>query len=440
MNITSKIAKRYIYPNGKINFISIITLISFIGITIGVAAVIIVMSIFKGFQELHKEQIVNLDPHIRVQPNTGKWFAENINTLELVKILEKEKYINEVAVNSTSKIVLFANGIIQPAILNSYLDTNIQIFNHLKSKKVIGNFTIRNHSTIQSDKDIPRVIFGVNLASKLNIRIGDTITIMTSEMIEKAILYLNTNTGIKTLVTGLYHTNIENYDNMTIITDDKLIRELYDGNYKPNSIDIRFKESKMIDDIDSYKEEIYTILSKSKILVTQNEEAADSKEINNLIKVLSWYDLNIDIFRIMKFERFASFTIVGLIILIASFNIFASLGMSVVEKQRDISILKVLGADQKMISNIFIKSGLAIGISSSLLGSIIGVGFCLLNIKYKILAINGTAFIIDHIPMKIMYDEVIFVICLSIFFSYIAALIPSKRANEINIISKLKNE
>lgn len=440
MNITSKIAKRYIYPNGKINFISIITLISFIGITIGVAAVIIVMSIFKGFQELHKEQIVNLDPHIRVQPNTGKWFAENINTLELVKILEKEKYINEVAVNSTSKIVLFANGIIQPAILNSYLDTNIQIFNHLKSKKVIGNFTIRNHSTFQSDKDIPRVIFGVNLASKLNIRIGDTITIMTSEMIEKAILYLNTNTGIKTLVTGLYHTNIENYDNMTIITDDKLIRELYDGNYKPNSIDIRFKESKMIDDIDSYKEEIYTILSKSKILITQNEEAADSKEINNLIKVLSWYDLNIDIFRIMKFERFASFTIVGLIILIASFNIFASLGMSVVEKQRDISILKVLGADQKMISNIFIKSGLAIGISSSLLGSIIGVGFCLLNIKYKILAINGTAFIIDHIPMKIMYDEVIFVICLSIFFSYIAALIPSKRANEINIISKLKNE
>lgn len=436
MNITTSIAKRYIYPKGKINFISIITLISFIGITIGVGAVIIVMSIFKGFQELHKEQVVNLDPHIRIQPNTGKWFADNINTLEIVKSLQNQKYINEVAINSTSKIVLFANGIIQPAILNSYLDTNIQIINHLKSKKIIGNFIIRN----QSEQDIPRVIMGVNLASKLNLRIGDTISIMNSEMIEKAIVYLNSNTGIKSIVTGLYHTNIENYDNLTVITDDKLIRELYDGNYKPNSIDIRFKESQMIDDIDNYKEQINTLLSKSNILINHNRQQINTKQINKIIKVQSWYDLNIDIFRIMKFERFASFTIVGLIILIASFNIFASLGMTVVEKQRDISILKVLGADDKMISNIFIKSGLVIGISSSLLGSVIGVGFCLLNIEYKILAINGTAFIIDHIPMKIMYDEVVFVILLSIFFSYIAALIPSKRANEINIISKLKNE
>ncbi|MFY8161829.1 MAG: ABC transporter permease [Candidatus Kapaibacteriota bacterium] len=469
MNLSSKIAFKYTFYRKKLNFISIISIVSFIGITIGVAAVIIVMSIFKGFQDLHKTQLVNLDPHIRIQPKTGKWFDENFNSLELVKLLKKENYINEVAINSLSKVVIISKGIIQPAMLNAFQDTNTQLINTLKEKSIVGNISFQslftnnkinnklsfsiNHNLSHYNL-IPKIFIGGNLAHKLNVKLGDTITIMTSEMIEKAIRYYTNSDGSQAIVTGIYHTNIENYDDMTIVTNDILIRNLFEGNYKVNTLDIRLKNNDMIDDIENYKSKIIKLISANshKLFIPDGKSYKSDEKIENSSKKLilsdiqtklnvqSWYDLNEDIFRIMKFERFASFTIISLIILIASFNIFASLGMSVVEKGNDISILKTLGADDKFISNIFKKSGFIIGVTSSLLGSFIGCGFCLLNIKYKILAINNTAYIIDHIPMKLEFIEVFGVIILAIFFSYIATIIPSKRAIETNIISKLKSE
>lgn len=433
MQIKNKIALRYIFSNKKSSFIGIISLISFIGITLGVATVIIVMAIFQGFQDLHKSKIITLDPHIRIQPKNSKWFDENINTLEILKNLEKESYIKEIAINSMAKVVLIKDGFIQPTVLNSYLNTNIEIFSNLKDNKVMGSFDIFHND------NIPRIIMGANLSHKLNAKIGDTINIMSAELIERSIKYYTTNNGSIAIISGLYHTNIENYDEMTILSNDLLIKDIFEGNYKFNSFDIRLKNIDMIDNFQKYKEEINNLLDKMDNKYIKNSESNETNK-NLKFNVVSWYDLNSDIFRIMKFERFASFTIVSLIILIASFNIFASLGMSVVEKGRDISILKALGADDKTISSIFKTSGLIIGTSASVFGVILGLGFCYLNLTYKILKIDGQNFIIDHIPMKIIYSEVFFLFLFSILLSYLAAIIPSKKAIETNIIEKLKSE
>lgn len=431
MKIKNKIALRYIFSNKKSSFIGIISLISFIGITLGVATVIIVMSIFQGFQDLHKSKIITLDPHIRIQPKNSKWFDENINTLEILKNLKKQNYIKEIAINSIAKVVLIKDGFIQPTVLNSYLDTNIEIFRNLKNNKVMGNFNLYSNYD-----NIPRIIMGANLAHKLNAKIGDTVNIMSAELIERSIKYFTTSNGSFAVISGLYHTNIENYDEMTILSNDLLIKDIFEGNYKFNSFDIRLKNIDMIDDFQKYKEEIKELLDKMKYKYIIN--TTNNKSLK--FSIVSWYDLNSDIFRIMKFERFASFTIVSLIILIASFNIFASLGMSVVEKGRDISILKALGSDDSTISSIFKTSGLIIGTSASVFGVIIGLGFCYLNITYKILKIDGQNFIIDHIPMKIIYSEVFLLFIFSILLSYLASIIPSKKAIETNIIEKLKSE
>ncbi len=431
MQIKNKIALRYIFSNKKSSFIGIISLISFIGITLGVATVIIVMAIFQGFQDLHKSKIITLDPHIRIQPKNSKWFDENINTLEILKNLNKHSYIKEIAINSMAKVVLIKDGFILPTVLNSYLDTNIEIFKNLKNNKVMGNFNFY----INND-NIPRVIMGANLAHKLNAKIGDTVNIMSAELIERSIKYYTTNNGSIAIISGLYHTNIENYDEMTILSNDLLIKDIFEGNYKFNSFDIRLKNIDMIDNFQKYKDDITILLDKMDNKYIEKLSTNKSLKFN----VVSWYDLNSDIFRIMKFERFASFTIVSLIILISSFNIFASLGMSVVEKGRDISILKALGADDRTISSIFKTSGLIIGTSASIFGVILGLGFCYLNLTYKILKIDGQNFIIDYIPMKIIYSEVLFLFMFSILLSYLASIIPSKKAIETNIIEKLKSE
>lgn len=431
MQIKNKIALRYIFSNKKSSFIGIISLISFIGITLGVATVIIVMAIFQGFQDLHKSKIITLDPHIRIQPKNSKWFDENINTLEILKNLNKQSYIKEIAINSMAKVVLIKDGFILPTVLNSYLDTNIEIFKNLKNNKVMGSFNFY----INND-NIPRVIMGANLAHKLNAKIGDTVNIMSAELIERSIKYYTTNNGSIAIISGLYHTNIENYDEMTILSNDLLIKDIFEGNYKFNSFDIRLKNIDMIDNFQKYKDDITILLDKMDNKYIEKLSTNKSLKFN----VVSWYDLNSDIFRIMKFERFASFTIVSLIILISSFNIFASLGMSVVEKGRDISILKALGADDRTISSIFKTSGLIIGTSASIFGVILGLGFCYLNLTYKILKIDGQNFIIDYIPMKIIYSEVLFLFMFSILLSYLASIIPSKKAIETNIIEKLKSE
>jgi len=431
MQIKNKIALRYIFSNKKSSFIGIISLISFIGITLGVATVIIVMAIFQGFQDLHKSKIITLDPHIRIQPKNSKWFDENINTLEILKNLNKQSYIKEIAINSMAKVVLIKDGFILPTVLNSYLDTNIEIFKNLKNNKVMGSFNFY----INND-NIPRVIMGANLAHKLNAKIGDTVNIMSAELIERSIKYYTTNNGSIAIISGLYHTNIENYDEMTILSNDLLIKDIFEGNYKFNSFDIRLKNIDMIDNFQKYKDDITILLDKMDNKYIEKLSTNKSLKFN----VVSWYDLNSDIFRIMKFERFASFTIVSLIILISSFNIFASLGMSVVEKGRDISILKALGADDRTISSIFKTSGLIIGTSASIFGVILGLGFCYLNLTYKILKIDGQNFIIDYIPMKIIYSEVLFLFMFSILLSYLALIISSKKAIETNIIDKLKSE
>jgi lipoprotein-releasing system permease protein len=165
-----------------------------------------------------------------------------------------------------------------------------------------------------------------------------------------------------------------------------------------------------------------------------------SKLLKNDIKVLNWKELNKDLYDVMQLERVAVFCVLSLILLIAVFNVFASLAMTVMEKKQDIAILKSIGASNNFISQIYLLEGLLIGFIGTFLGLIIGVLLTFGQDTYKWIKISGTGYIIDAIPVNMINYEVAIICIFSIFLSFIATILPAKKSNQLIISQAIRGE
>ncbi|MFN3781758.1 MAG: ABC transporter permease, partial [Candidatus Kapaibacteriota bacterium] len=157
-------------------------------------------------------------------------------------------------------------------------------------------------------------------------------------------------------------------------------------------------------------------------------------------KVLTWYELNKDIMNAMQFEKYSVFIILSLIISIAVFNILASLYMTVVEKKPDISILFALGAKSKDIKKIFHTQGILIGVMSTFVGALFGLGFTFGQIEYGWLKLNTQKYIISSLPMKISIPTLVAIVLVSILLSYLSTIYPAHKASKIKVAEGIFRE
>jgi lipoprotein-releasing system permease protein len=224
---------------------------------------------------------------------------------------------------------------------------------------------------------------------------------------------------IQVIVTGIFQTNAKDFDDIYSFTNEEIGRKLFHSPLNAaSSIDIKLKN---IDDVLIVKDEIKNIIP----LDTQ---------------ILSWYDLHKQLYDIMNFERTIAFIIMSLIIIIAVFNVLASLTMTVVEKKRDIGILKTLGATEKGIRNIFVLQGSMIGIISTFLGILLGVGFCLGQIQFGWFRLDSSNFLISAIPVSIKITDVVIITIFSLILSFLATIYPAKRAAKTLAIDSIRGE
>ena len=410
MNLSLRIALRYIFSFRAFHFITFITIISIIGIVIGVAALICVTSIFNGFGDFTEQQLIGLDPHIRVVPAKGAWLRDYP---KIIKELKKNSSVNSIAPVVYGRVILIKNGNMKVSQLNGYNPGEFSSVSGIDKSIVAGHFILQNNNTNEEC-----IVLGSNLAYSLKALPGDNVMLMSLKMVENSVKTMSQNNGYPAKVMGIFQTNNPEYDDTygyCSINTSSLLFNPPPGS--ASSIDIRLKNSK----------EALDLIEKIQPLFP------------NLL-FQSWYDLHKDLYNILKFERISVFIVLSLIIVIAVFNVLASLSMTVVEKRADIGLLKAIGATDSLIRKIFIRTGLIIGFFSTFIGAGIGLGLCYSQIFWGWIKLSGGKYLLSTLPVKISYMDVIIILAISMILSLVTTIYPSARASSTKIIDSIRAE
>jgi lipoprotein-releasing system permease protein len=410
MGFESFIAKRYLVSKHKVNFITIISLISIAGITIGVAALIIVLSVFNGFGSLVTSFLISFDPHIRIV-STMPSESNDMNNLK--SKLSNFDNVKGVSPFVSGKVLAYSSGLNQVVNLKGIDSSSGNDVYNIKRNIIFGDYAF-------SDKGGElKVVIGLRLADKLQTIVGDTLTLISPSAIKEAITQYSLPSMQKFIVSGIFSSNNNEYDGQYIFCSLEASQKLFNYKNRIQGIDIRLSSLNSSFDL---KEKLKTMLDDKKYSVS------------------TWYDFHKELYRVMQIERWTAYVILSLIIAVACFNILGSLSMSVIEKKRDVGVLRAIGITEKSILKIFMYEGLLIGIIGTILGSFIGYLVCLLQLRYKIYPLDPMQYKIDALPVQIQITDFFFIAGVAMLLSFLASLYPAQRAAKLNIIEAIKWE
>jgi lipoprotein-releasing system permease protein len=407
MNFEIFIAKRYLLSRHKVNFITIISFISIAGITIGVAALIVVLSVFNGFGSLVTGLLLNLDPHLRVEIISPEGNSKTIENA-FKSIDEIKNYTPFVS----GKVLAYRKELTQVVSIKGITGkAGSEVYN-IPSAVKLGKADF-------SGGDLPQALLGLVLADRMQVITGDTILLVSPAGIENAITQFSLPNTQQFIVSGIYLSNNNEYDASLIFCELGPSQQLLGFGSKIQGYEIR------LDDIDN------SFGVKDKL-----EAVLDKKDYS----VSTWYDFHRDLFSVMQIERWAAYIILCLIIAVATFNILGSLSMSVIEKRRDIGVLRSVGAEENSILKIFMFEGIFIGVLGTTAGVLLGYLICLLQIKYNIYPLDPGQYKIDSLPMEMRLSDFFYITGASMLLTFLASLYPAKHAAKVNPIEAIKWE
>lgn len=407
MKISYFIAKRYLFSKRKLNFISVITAISVTGVTIGVAALIIVLSVFNGFQLRVFATLVGFDPHIRIESDT------NLNEEEVNHITEilKQEGIKNHAPYTLNKAMLSSETANKVMYIKGVEEEEIDKVSGVREVIKIGKFNLKD------EIDFGGIVLGLILADQMRTIQGDTLTLLSPVGLESALTQFVQPLTKEFKINGIYESENRDYDSKYAYISIKNAQDLFNLGNKISGIEIRLDD---INNSDRVKEKL-------------------EKALGEKYTILTWYDLHQDFYSIIKIERLAAFIILSLIIVVASFNILGSLTMTVLEKKRDIGILRAMGATKQEITRIFLFEGVIVGIIGMFFGTLTGLAVTLIQKEYAIYkVISGSQQI--ALPIAYRATDFIFIPLAALLLCTIAALYPTYRASKLNPVESIRWE
>jgi lipoprotein-releasing system permease protein len=388
------IAKRYLFAKKSRNAINIISAVSVAGVSVGTMALIIVLSVFNGLESMVNAIFNTFDPDIKVTPAEGKTFIADTIHLKLLANVEGVSCYSL----ALEENALLKYGDRQCIATIKGVDDNYSMVSGIDSSMFDGEFILR------SDKGRLFAIPGAGVAQYLGLRVN---------FVAPLNIYVPRRTGSATLnadnsfnkkfifPSGIFEVEKE-YDSKYVYVPIEFARELTEVSEGVSSIEIRFTEKA---DPRRVQKEITRIFGSGFIVQNRYEQ----QEI---------------FYKVMRSERLAIFFILTLILIIASFNIIGSLTMLIIEKERDIEILKSLGADNNLIRKIFIFEGWLISIIGAITGIILGFVICWLQQTYGLVKLQSESLIMDSYPVVMKVKDFIIVPVTVLLIGYWAAWYP----------------
>ena len=402
-----KIAFRYLFSKKKDGFINVISTFSFLGIALGVAVLIVVMSVMNGFRSELINKINGFNPHLKI--------FSNQNYLDLAKLKSNEirEISEEFFLSNSGEAVIIHNSYTKGIILRGYLRDDFRKLKVVNNNNFFGNkFISYNHISI-----------GKELSFILNVDVGDKINIISPSSIMSIAGSLPKQKSF--IVESIFESEINEFNRNIAFLNLNDLEEFFDLNKSQRYLEIFLKDPR---DIESKKKVFQNIF--------------EDELIN------SWADLNQSLFSALKVERNVMFIILSLIILIAAFNIISGLTILVKNKTRDIAILKSIGVQNSSITKIFFVVGFLIGTLSTLSGIIIGIIFSL-NIEtirtiisnlFNISLFPEEIYFLSKMPSEIDLFSIIIISLFSIIVTCLVSIYPAIKASKLDTIKSLKYE
>jgi lipoprotein-releasing system permease protein len=392
------VARRYLRAKRRISLISVIAGISIGGIMIGVAALVAVLSVFNGFNTLVRDLLVGFDPHLRVTPVVAKTLDPD-EVLPLALALEQ--------VTAAAPFIAGRSVVLYPQMrvlqVRGMTQSDVGTAVGLADKMVAGQFldgTPRNPHPI---------VLGSLLSNALRASIGDTISLLSQAGLEEALVQMAEPRVIPCVVSGIFDAGggQKEYNELLAFTDMATAREVFALDSGATGVELRLADLRLAPQV----------------------QAELQSRLGPDFRVESWQDLHADLFAVMELERWAAFVILSLIILVAVFNVLGSLTMTVIEKQRDIAIMKIMGASDGSIQRIFMLEGGMIGLIGTSGGLLLGIGLVILQRETGIfMQLDVTKYIISSLPVELRLADVLLVGTTALVLAFGAALYPARRA------------
>lgn len=412
MGYESFIAKRYFRAKRKTGFISIITYVSIIGVMIGVAALDIVLSSFNGFEDEVRTRLFNADAHIQLR----KYYVDGIQ--EYHQLMDTVSTLPHVAGISP---VIVREGVIrsrdnnQPVVVRAVDPVTVGTVNDVPRSIVNGEFNL-GMKTVEG-RELPGIILGRYLAESLMIfSAGEIVTLF---IIPQEANIFSPPRVKQFYVTGISEIGFYEYDKVMAYVSLESGQKLFDMPNVVSWIEIK------LDD--------YNLAGKVALEI--------EKMVGGYPFVTkTWFELNRSLYSWMTIEKWGAFLILCLIIMVAAFNIVSSLIMIVMEKTREIGILKSMGATSRGIMQIFLFEGIIVGMIGTALGSAIGFTVCYLQQTFGLLRLPPDVYLIDKLPMKMQSFDFLMIAAAAIILCLVASVYPAYKASRLEPVEAIRYE
>jgi len=403
------IGGRYLRAKHKETFISLITILSVAGVTVGVMALIVVIAVMAGFESDLKQRILGVESHIVLMRHDGsfsgyKKISKQINKLQGVEAATPFIYSQIMLRSSTGVSGAVLRGIDPKSAGNVIKILKNSVLQNLKQIHRQGN----------SKTFVPGIILGKELARNLGVLKGDAVYLISSRGMISPIGYLPAMKRFE--VVGLFESGMYEYDGSLAYIDLEDAQKILNMKGSVTGIEVR------VDDI-------YNARNIAKKIVS---------ELGFPYWARDWMRMNHNLFSALKLEKTVMFIILALIVLVAAFNIASTLIMMVMGKTKDIAILKAMGAMDSSIRKIFIYKGMIIGAVGTLLGVCLGFIICKLLEKYKFIQLPGDVYYISTLPVRLEALDVFMIASAAMVICFLATLYPASQASKLNPIEAIR--
>ena len=405
--LEKEITLRFLKARKKDGFLNVISIFSFIGISLGVAVLIIVMSVMNGFRSELINKIVGFNSHITVKTYDRSIDQKKIKNKNL-SLISKNIFLS-----NSGEAIMLKNNTSKGIVLRGYKNNDFSKLDIIKNDEFKGNKTLL--------KDF--ISIGNELSFTLDLKIGDEITLMSPSGVETIIGNLPKQKNF--IITSIFNSGLADFDNNIAFINLNTLEEFFAYDMKDRNLEIYLNNPNKIE---------------SQKMIVQ-------KIFDNEF-VFSWADMNSSLFSALKVERNVMFIILSLIIVVAAFNIISGLTILVKNKTKDIAILKSIGVLNKSIVKIFFLVGVIIGTSSTAFGILLGVTFSIyienlrefLSSTFNISLFPEEIYFLSKMPSEINPTSIFLISICSIIITIIVSIFPAFKAAKLDPIKALKYE